>query len=134
MRTISYAAFGIVAALGFGACTVTTTTSHGPTITAVTPTATYDSVNNDYIVDLTVEFDDSASGDLVDAYTFQTDDGQIDDVDVAIPESASPITISGIILPASYSGDASLGFHLELYGSTTGIGSTFDGTIDVVAH
>lgn len=119
-------------ALGFLAATgCTTSTSSGPTITAITPSVT-NNADGTFTVDLIVDFDDSASGDLVDAYTFQTDDGQVDDVDVQLPEAvASPFTIAGLILPADENGQASLGFHLTLYGASTGIGSVFDGVINV---
>jgi hypothetical protein len=107
------------------------TTSNGPTIEAVTPSVV-DNADGTFSVSLIVDFNDTASGDLVDAYTFQTDDGQVDDVDVALPEpTSSPFTISGLILPADESGQASLGFHLALYGADTGLGSTFDGVITI---
>ena len=109
----------------------TTSTSSGPTILSISPSVTD---NNDGTFDATlvVDFDDSLSGDLVDAYTFQTSDGQVNDVDVQLPEaSASPLTITGITLLADEGGMASLGFHLALYGASTGLGSSFDGTINV---
>lgn len=116
------ACFALAAAAGCSS-------SNGPTITAVTPSVV-DNQDGTFSVALIVDFDDSVSGDLVDAYTFQTADGQVDDVDVQLPEpSASPLTISGLILPADEAGNASLPFHLALYGADTGLGSEFDGTI-----
>jgi hypothetical protein len=128
MRTkLSYLACAGLAALSMAACT----TSHGPQIQSVTPQIT---LNGDgtYTLDLIVGFDDSVNGDLVDAYTFQTSDGQVNDVNVQLPQAyASPFTIAGIILPANEHGQAALGFHLALYGAQTGLGSTFDGTVTV---
>jgi hypothetical protein len=131
-NTLTYAAFAAVAAVAAGTGCSSTTTTNGPTILAVTPAATNNG-DGTYTVDLTVDFDDSAdTGDLVDAYTFQTDDGQVDDVDVSLPAaSASPFMIDGLILQADEFGSAALGFHLTLYGATTGLGSVFDGTITV---
>ncbi len=131
MRTtlLPYAVCAGLAILATTGCT--SSSSNGPTILAVTPDVT-NNANGTFTLDLTVTFDDSASGDLVDAYTFQTSDGQVDDVDVALPApSASPFTIAGIILPADENGQASLGFHLALYGASTGLGSEFDGTVTV---
>jgi len=127
--TLSYAACALLATLAFTGCT--TTVSHGPLITAVTPSVT---TNPDLTYDLTivVDFDDSVNGDLVDAYTFQTSDGQVDDVDVPLPQAVgSPFTITGIILPADYAGHAAVAFHLALYGATTGLGDSFDGTVSI---
>lgn len=129
--TLSYVTCAALFALATPACTVSTTTSGGPTILAATPQV---SDNNDgtFNVDLVVSFDDSLSGDLVDAYTFQTDDGQVDDVDVLLPTPvASPFTIAGLTLPMDENGQAALGFHLALYGADSGLGSTFNGTITV---
>ena len=39
--------------------------------------------------------------------------------------------IQGLILPADENGQASLGFHLTLFGASSGIGSVFDGVINV---
>jgi hypothetical protein len=129
MRNLSFAVCAAVASLAFTACS--SDSSNGPVIQAVTPAVT-DNADGTFTVDLTVDFDDSVSGDLVDAYTFQTDDGQVDDVDVQLPApSASPFTIAGLILPADENGQASLGFHLTLFGASSGIGSVFDGTINV---
>jgi hypothetical protein len=127
--TLSYSSLALVAALALTpACTAS---SSGPTILAVTPDVT-DNLDGTYNVDLVVDFDDSLSGDLVDAYTFQTDDGQVDDVDVALPEAvASPFTIAGLTLQQDEFGGAALGFHLTLYGADSGIGSVFDGEITV---
>lgn len=121
----------LVAALAFAGCS-TSSSSSGPTILDVTPSVTNNS-DGTFTVDLIVDFDDSVdTGDLVDAYTFQTSDGQVDDVDVPLSQpSASPFTIAGLILPADESGQASLGFHLALYGASTGLGSTFTGSINV---
>lgn len=129
--TLSYAACALLAVVGFAGTGCTTTTSSGPTILDVTPSVV---TNSDltYTLTLVIDFDDSLSGDLVDAYTFQTDDGQVDDVDVPLPEAVgSPFTITGVILPADENGQAALGFHLALYGASTGLGSTFDGTVTV---
>lgn len=131
MRTaLSFAACAVFAVLAFTGCT--SSGPDGPTILAVTPSVT-DNADGTFTVDLAVTFDDSAdSGDLVDAYTFQTDDGQVNDVNVPLPTpSASPFTIAGLILPADENGQAALGFHLALYGATTGLGSTYNGTIVV---
>ncbi len=131
MRTtlLPYALCACLAFLATTGCT--SSSSNGPTILAVTPAVT-NNADGTFTLDLTITFDDSASGDLVDAYTFQTSDGQVDDVDVALPApSASPFTIAGIILPADENGQASLGFHLALYGASTGLGSVFDGTVTV---
>src|SRR4051812_24736999 len=120
--TLSYVACGVLFALAAPACTISTTTTDGPTILDVTPDVT-DNADGTFSVDLIVDFDDSLSGDLVDAYTFQTDDGQVDDVDVPLPRAvASPFTIADITLPADENGQASLGFHLALYGASTGLG------------
>jgi hypothetical protein len=132
MRTaLSYAACTALAVLAFTACS-SSSSSDGPTILDVTPTVV-DNNDGTFSVSLVVDFDDSVdTGDLVDAYTFQTDDGQVDDVDVPLPQpSSSPFTISGLILPADEHGQAALGFHLALYGASTGLGSTFNGTINV---
>ena len=132
MRNLSsYALCAVLAGVGAAGCT--SSSSNGPTILQITPSVTTDTANAQYIVDIIVDFDDSAySGDLADAYTFQTSDGQVNDVDVAIPPSASPFTISGLILPfADYQGHASVDFHLELYGEHSGLGSRFDGTITI---
>ncbi len=108
-----------------------TSSGGGPTVLAVTPDVT-DNGDGTFTVDLTVTFDDSLSGDLVDAYTFDTADGQVNMNDVPLPTpSASPITIAGIILPADENGQASLAFHLTLYGENSGIGADYDGTINV---
>ncbi len=121
----------LAACLALAVAGCSSSSSNGPTITAVTPAVT-DNQDGTFSVSLIVDFDDSVSGDLVDAYTFQTSDGQVDDVDVALPApSASPLTIAGIILPADENGQASLGFHLALYGASTGLGSVFDGTVTV---
>ena len=102
-----------------------------PQILDVTPQVT-DNADGTFNVDLRVDFDDSLSGDLVDAYTFQTDDGQVDDVDVQLPTAvASPFTIAGLTLPMDENGQAALGFHLALYGADSGLGSTFNGTITI---
>lgn len=132
MRTaLSYAACAVLAALAFTGCSASDSLN-GPTILSVTPSVT-DNADGTFTVDLVIDFDDSAdTGDLVDAYTFQTDDGQVDDVNVPLPQPvASPFTIQGLILPADENGQAALGFHLALYGATTGLGDTFDGTITV---
>ncbi len=129
--TLSYAACALLAVVGFAGTGCTTTTSNGPTILNVTPSYT---VNPDLTYDLTlvVDFDDSVTGDLVDAYTFQTSDGQVDDVDVPLPQAVgSPFTITGIILPMDYAGHADIAFHLALYGASTGLGSVFDGTVSI---
>ncbi len=127
--TLSYVACAALFALAAPACT--TSTSDGPTILGVTPSVT-DNQDGTFTAALIVDFDDSLSGDLVDAYTFQTDDGQVDDVDVELPTAVgSPFTIAGIILPMDENGQASLGFHLALYGASTGVGSTFNGVINV---
>jgi len=132
MRTVLTSA--VFALLALGACTTSTSTSNGPTVLDVTPTVV-DNQDGTFGVSLVIDFDDSAdTGDLIDAYTFETSDGQVDDVDVALPQpSASPLTITGLVLPADENGNASLGFHLALYGATTGLGSTFDGTINVTS-
>lgn len=121
----------MLAAFALVGCS-SSSSSDGPTILAVTPSVT-DNTDGTFTVDLVVDFDDSAdAGDLVDAYTFQTSDGQVDDVDVPLSQaSASPFTIAGLNLPADENGQASLGFHLALYGATTGLGSSFNGTINV---
>lgn len=132
MRTaLSFAACALLAAAAFTGCS-SSSDPNGPTILSVTPTVS-DNADGTFNVDLVVDFDDSAdTGDLVDAYTFQTDDGQVDDVQVPLPQpSASPFTIAGLTLPADENGQAALGFHLALYGATTGLGSTFNGTIRV---
>jgi hypothetical protein len=129
--TLSYAACALLAVVAFAGTGCTTTTSNGPTIQAVTPSVT---TNADltYTLTLVVDFDDSVSGDLVDAYTFQTSDGQVNDVDVPLGGSyGSPFTITGVILPADYAGRAGIAFHLALYGASTGLGSVFDGTVTV---
>lgn len=132
MRTaLSFAACALLAAVAFTGCS-SSSDLNGPTILSVTPTVS-DNDDGTFNVDLVVDFDDSTdTGDLVDAYTFQTDDGQVDDVQVPLPQpSASPFTIAGLTLPADENGQAALGFHLALYGATTGLGSTFNGTIRV---
>jgi hypothetical protein len=125
----SYAAMAALAVFASTACTASLA---GPTILSATPQV---SDNNDgtFNVDLVVDFDDSdASGDLVDEYTFQTDDGQVDQQDVLLPEPvASPFTIQGLTLPMDENGEAALGFHLILFGASTGAGSQFDGVINV---
>jgi hypothetical protein len=130
-NALTCAACTLLAALALVGCS-SSSSSDGPTILAVTPSVT-NNADGTFSVDLVVDFDDSAdAGDLVDAYTFQTSDGQVDDVDVPLPQaSASPFTIAGLILPADENGQASLGFHLALYGATTGLGSSFNGTINV---
>jgi hypothetical protein len=129
--TLSYVSACALIALAAPACSVTTTTDGGPTILDVTPDVT-DNADGTFNVDLRIDFDDSLSGDLVEAYTFQTDDGQVDDVDVELPTPvASPFTIAGLTLPMDENGEASLGFHIALYGADTGLGSTFNGTINV---
>jgi hypothetical protein len=131
MRTVlSFAACALLAAVAFTGCS--SSEPNGPTILSVTPMVT-DNADGTFNVDLVVDFDDSAaSGDLIDFYTFQTDDGQVNDVHVPLPQpSASPFTIVGLTLPADESGQAALGFHLALYGASTGLGSTFNGTIRV---
>lgn len=128
---LSFAACAVLAAAAFTGCS-SGTELNGPTILSVTPTVS-DNPDGTFNVDLVVDFDDTAdTGDLVDAYTFQTDDGQVNDVNVPLPQpSASPFTIAGLTLPADENGQAALGFHLALYGATTGLGSTFNGTIRV---
>lgn len=131
MRTaLSFAACAVLAAVAFTGCS--SSGPSGPTILAVTPTVT-DNADGTFNVDLVVDFDDSAdTGDLIDFYTFETDDGQVNDFHVPLPQpSASPFTIAGLTLPADENGQAALGFHLALYGATTGLGSQFDGTIRV---
>src|SRR5260370_34184601 len=125
MRTkFSYLACATLAAISIAACT----TSHGPQIQSVTPQVTLNA-DGTYTLDLVIGFDDSVNGDLVDAYTFQTSDGQVNDINVQLPQAyASPFTIAGIILPANEHGMAALGFHLALYGAQTGLGSAFGGT------
>lgn len=132
MRTaLCCAAYAVLAALAFTGCS-SSDSSNGPTILSVTPSVT-NNADGTFTVDLVVGFDDTAdTGDLVDAYTFQTDDGQVNDVDQPLPQpSGSPFTIAGLILPADENGQAALGFHLALYGASTGLGSTFNGTIAV---
>ncbi len=130
-NTFSYLACATLAAFAIPACTVSTSVNT-PVVLAVTPSV-FDNADGTFTVDLIVDFDDSAgTGDLVDAYTFQTDDGQVNDVDVLLPTAVgSPFTIAGLILPMNEAGMASLGFHLALYGSSSGLGSTFNGTINV---
>jgi hypothetical protein len=125
----SYAA---AAALAIFASTACTASIAGPTVLSATPQVS-DNGDGTFNVNLIVDFDDSdTSGDLVDEYTFQTDDGQVDDVDVLLPTAvASPFTIAGLTLPADDNGQAALGFHLILFGASTGEGSQFDGVITV---
>jgi hypothetical protein len=120
--------------LSFAACGGSTTVN-GPTIQDVTPTVTTNA-DGSFNVDLAVTFDDSVdTGDLVDAFTFQTIGAstEVDVVDQAIPSSASPITISSINVPMDDSGGGTLSYHLELFGATTGIGSIFDGTLTIAS-
>ncbi len=129
MRTIVHLASALALATTL-ACS--SSSSNGPTILSISPSVT-NNADGTFGVTLVVDFDDTVdTGDLVDAYTFQTSDGQVNDVDVQLPQaSASPFTITGIILPADENGMAALAFHMALYGATTGLGSTFDGTINV---
>jgi hypothetical protein len=128
---------GIVSTLGLltlgvlTACGGSSTTIDGPTVEQVTPTVS-DNGDGTFNCDLVVDFDDSAdTGDLVDEYTFSST-GVDNDMDVTIsPASTSPVTINGITLPMDDSGNASVAFELTLFGATTGIGSVFDGTINV---
>lgn len=131
LRTLS---IGLLFASAAACSSSSPSSSDGPTIEDVTPTVT-DNADGTYAVSLQIDFDDSAdTGDLVNAFTFETV-GATTDVDIedqAIsPPSASPITITGITVPMDDAGNAALDYHLELYGASTGIGSVYDGSLTI---
>jgi len=89
-----------------GACVDATCTAL-PTIVSVTATS-----NGDGTIDLTIPFmDPCAEG--VDAYTFRTADGVIDDIDVPVPLVASgSLVIQNLALP-NESGDVA--FQVQIF-------------------
>jgi hypothetical protein len=137
MHTLSLRTFSIgLLFASVAACSSSSPDSDGPTIEDVTPTVT-DNQDGTYAVSLQIDFDDSAdTGDLVNAFTFETV-GATTDVDLedqAIsPPSGSPITITGITVPMDDAGNAALDYHLELYGASTGLGSVYDGSLTITS-
>ena len=64
----------------------------------------------------------------MDGYTFQTDDGQIDDVDVSVPLVVSgTLDIQNIDM---LNETGSVGFHVEVYAGTR-VSAPVDGTISL---
>jgi hypothetical protein len=135
LRTLSIGIlFASVASVA--ACSSSSPAEEGPAIEDVSPTVT-DNQDGTYAVSLQVTFDDSSdTGDLVDAFTFETV-GATTDVDIEdqgiSPPSGSPITITGITVPMDDAGNAALDYHLELYGASTGLGSVYDGSLTITA-